>query len=211
MGSAVRQVAELLFGLQPFHFGLWLLVTGGMLVTGIGLALLARNMIDPIAVEIALRPGRVLIWIPLGSILLPLVLAAFVVTVVGAAVSTIIIALLPALTIMGYIAVCFVMGDRLGRAFDMPLVAWAATAVGVIVIRAIRLIPYIGGPIHGMFVYFGFAAVCAVAFDISLSWYRRRMPDHEQFEGEQLIEWPPRAEETPAHAQEPRLPPWHQP
>jgi hypothetical protein len=64
-----------------------------------------------------------------------------------------------------------------------------AAPIGVFVLRLPRLLPYVGALLESLIDWFAFAAACAVLWDLSVSWYRRRMDDDEQFDNSQLIEW----------------------
>src|SRR5262249_42089792 len=128
---------------------------------------------------------------------LPIAMTVVILTIVGAALDVLVLLALPAAIALGMIAFGLLVGDRLGRGSGVQLKPLPAALLGVTVLRLIRLIPVAGGVLSGLISWFCLAAVVVVAWDIGNSWYRRRMPDHEQFRGEDLIEWPPRPGNIP--------------
>jgi hypothetical protein len=152
----------------------------------------AGPLIEPVAVEIALRPRRVAKWLGwsvLGWIALVML---FVVTIVGSPIAVLV--LFAALLVggVGYLAAGLIVGDRVARGLlNAELPSWQAVLIGIALFRLVRLVPYAGGVVHGLVVWVGFAAASALAWDKARSWHARRLPDKVQFRDENIIEWHP--------------------
>lgn len=192
MGALIRDVLGFALGqLVPFSWVAWLLLT--LLLAGIGAALVGAvpRLFEPIAVEVALRPGRIAWWLIISALGVPLLLAFLILTIVGAPFSVVIAFALLLGGVIGYLSVAYLAGDRISRALGRELPGWQAVVVGVLAFRIIRLIPIIGAPAHSMIAWVAFAATCAIGWDLVRSWWRRRLPDNVQFRDEDIIEWNP--------------------
>lgn len=194
MTELAHQILTFALGWTGFSVTIWLMFTGLLLLGGAVLTAVAAPVIDPIAVELVVRPGRVQRWLPislLGSILLFMLL---IVTIVGSPLAVIFAFACGIGAFLGYIALSLVVGNRIATRFGWKLSPWQLTMVGIILIRLVRLIPYAGGVLSLVWLWIAYAAMCAVAWDHIWSWHKRRLPDDVQFKDESnLIEW----EETP--------------
>lgn len=206
MGELVGSIVRFAVTGGDFSVAIWLGMTFMLLLLGCTLAAVAPRLLDPVAVEVALRPERVLMWIPISVLGLAVVLTLFAASIIGIPVAALLGVAAPFVGIIGYLAAALILGDRIGHAYGRELAPWIAVAVGVVAFRLVRALPFVGAPLHSVIGLFGFAAVSAVAWDLARSWHARRMPDVEQFQGEQLIEW------NPQDAPEPPPPPpaWRQ-
>lgn len=192
MGAVAELFVDLgkvALGLTPFSLLLWAYVTVLLLVVGPTFVQVAPKVIDPPARLLATDPVRVAAWMPIsviGSFLLTLFL---LITVFGAM-------LMPILAILvgmaGYLAMGRLVGERIGHAIGIAEVApWLAALLGIGVLRLVRLVPVLGAPAHSLLVWIGFAAASCASVAMARAWYRRRLPDEEQFRGETLVEWYP--------------------
>jgi hypothetical protein len=198
MGSLLRDVLSFAAGTGfEFSFVAWALLT--LLLAGVGsvMILALPQLFEPMAIEVALRPGRVALWIPISLIAVPLVLLFFMASIVASPLSVVVAFLIAIGTVFGYMSVAYVTGDRITRAAGHELPPVAAFLVGLILIRLIRLIPVIGAFVHSIVVLVALAATCAVGWDLVRSWHKRRLPDDVQFQNERLIEWNPPDENAP--------------
>jgi hypothetical protein len=122
----------------------------------------------------------------IGSFLLTFVL---LLTIFGAM-------LMPILAILvgmaGYLALARLFGEtavlKLGGAATPP---WLAAAIGIFLLRLVRLVPIVGAPAHSLLIWIGFAAASCATVRMAWSWHKRRLPDAVQFRGETLVEWYP--------------------
>lgn len=182
-------VGRIALGLTPFSFLLWAYVTVLLLVVGPAFAQVAPKVVDPPARLIATDPVRVALWMPLSILASIAVTTALLITVFGAMLVPIAAALLG---MAGYLALARLIGEALGRRMGrVETEAWLAAAIGIAVLRLVRLTPAIGAAAHSLLVWIGFAAATCIAVRSARSWHRRRMPDVVQFRGETLIEWYP--------------------
>jgi hypothetical protein len=182
-------LGRIALGLTTFSWALWAYVSVLFLIVGPTFVQVAPKVIDPPATLLATDPVRVVIWMPIsviGSFMLTLFL---LITIFGAM-------LMPILAILvgmaGYLALSRLIGERIGNALGMAEVApWLASALGIVVLRLVRLVPILGAPAHSLLAWIGFAAASCATVTMARSWYRRRLPDEEQFRGEMLVEWYP--------------------
>lgn len=181
-----------------FSFVVWCLVTGVLLMVGALFVAVARAVVDPIAVVVAVRPGRVLVWMGITVVVAPLLVGLLFATWVAAPLAIVFLFALLLAAGLGIIATALVVGDRALRALGAPHPELASVSVGILVFRLLRLVPLVGPPAWALVVWFSTAAVCAVAFELSLSWHRRRLPDAAQFEGEGPIEWHDQQHDRPS-------------
>jgi hypothetical protein len=189
----VRDVARLL--LEPVtSYTFWLFVTLVLVASGVVLATIGERLLRPISVEVALRPGRVLLWMPLSIIAIPLAMTALILTIIGAGLAVILVLAIPVFVGVAYCAVGELVGvDVLRRSRDAAVHPAVAVAVGVTLLRLTKLVPFFGPLIQLLILWFLLAAVCAVLKDAAWSAYRRRLPDDVQFEGDGVVEWNPPA------------------
>ncbi len=196
MGELLRDVVSFATGTATgFSFSVWLFIT--LLVGGVGSVVLIAlpRMFEPIAIELALRPGRILAWLPISIIGVPLLLALLMATIVGAPFSVVAAFAIAIGTVIGYVSLAYVTGDRMARAAGRELPPYAAFILGLACLRIVRLIPFVGGTLHSILVWIAMAGACAVGWDMIYSWHKRRLPDDVQFRNEQLTEWNPPADE----------------
>ena len=200
MGALFSDVASIALGTEfTFSWIAWAYFTVLVMVVGSVMAVVAGRVLDPMAALAGGRPLRVVKWMVPALIGSMLLVAVSFLTVIFAGIAVVLAFGLLVLGLFGYLALGLVVGDvavRLLRG-GMPLTdegsppPWLAALVGLLLIRLLRIVPFLGGFLHGMAVWFAFTAAFVVAWDVALSWHRRRLPDHIQFEGETLVEWYP--------------------
>ncbi len=192
MGALLRDVMSFAAGTATqFSLSIWLFMT--LLLVGVGVVMILAlpQLFEPIAVEIALRPGRVAAWIPISIIVVPFVLALLMATIVAAPLSVVAVFILAVWTVCGYLSLAYVVGDRMARAAGRDVQPFIALIIGLVAIRLLRVIPIVGAIAHSIVVLIALAATCAVGWDMLRSWHKRRLPDHVQFRDENLTEWLP--------------------
>lgn len=192
MGTVVQlfvDVAQVALGLTPFSMVAWTYVTVLLLATGPAFAHVAPRVIDPPARMLAVDPVRIVRWMPLSVLTMFAATLALFITVIGA---LLVPMLAIALVLVGFLAVSRLVGElllvRLGVAAPG---AALASAVGIVALRVVRLVPYLGAPVQSLIGWAGFAAAAACAVRGAWSWHKRRLPDVVQFRGETLVEWYP--------------------
>lgn len=183
-------LARVALGLTDFSILLWAYVTGLLLFVGPLFAHVAPKVVDPPARMLAADPVRVAAWMPISTIGLVLLTAALFVTIIGAMLMPI-LAVLVALA--GYLALAQLVGTRLAAqlAPGAAMPAWLATTLGILALRIVRLVPFVGAAAHSLLVWVGFAAASACTVRAAIAWHKRRLPDAVQFRGETLVEWYP--------------------
>lgn len=201
----MRALAHDLFALATgyaggFHLSIWLAVTATFMLATVVAVGVGRRVVDPVVLVIAASPLRVAKWMILSLVIYPVAFVFLVYTWVGIPLAVVVACTTPFLAALGYVALAFVVGDRLARGAGRRLPPVAAALLGVLLLRCVRLVPFhLGAMANSLIMLFAFAAVTALGWDLSRSWYRRRLPDEVQFEGEDLIEWHP-PEETGNHS-----------
>lgn len=192
MGSLFLTLLQFAAGtLWGFSFSVWAGVTAVLLLAGTMLAAAVPQVLDPIAVEVALRPRRVALWAPITLVVLPAATVALVLTIIGAPLA--ILLLFGALVggALGYLGAGLILGDRVLTRAGYVAPPWLACIVGVLLLRLVRLVPVIGGALHLIVALFALAAAAVIARDLAWSWHLRRLPDDVQFRDEGIIEWDP--------------------
>jgi hypothetical protein len=192
MGAIVElfvDLAQVALGLTPFSWLVWAYVTILLLVVGPVFVQVAPRLVDPPARLLATDPLRVAVWMPLSLLAAFLATVLLFITIFGAMLAPIgAIALLGA----GYLGIARLLGERLltplGPASAQP---WLAALAGIVVLRLVRLVPYVGAPAQALVGWVAFAAATCVAVRAGRQWWRRRLPDRVQFRGETLVEWYP--------------------
>ena len=192
MGAIVELfvgMGRIALGLTPFSFALWLYVSVLLLIVGPVFVQVAPKVVDPPARLIATDPVRVVVWMPLSVLLLVAVTVALFITILGAM-------LMPLAAILvgmaGYLAIARLIGEQLGAKVGLATVApWLAAAIGIGVLRVVRLVPILGAPAHSLVAWVGFAAATCITVRQGRQWWLRRLPDERQFRGETLVEWYP--------------------
>jgi len=178
MSELARQILVFMLGWTGFSFSVWLLITLVLLLGGFVMTSLGATVVDPVAVELVVRPHRVQLWIPISLVALPLLFGFLVATIVGSPLAVIFLFGVFLAGLLGYIAVALIVGDRIARRAGWKLPPWQLSLMGIATIRLIRLVPYVGGVVHTVWILFGLAATTAVSWDIALSWHKRRLPDN---------------------------------
>jgi len=182
-------IGRIALGLTPFSFLLWAYVSVVLLLVGPVFVQVAPKVIDPPARLIATDPVRVTIWMPLSLLGSFALTVALIITIFGAMLMPIIAILVG---MAGYLALARLVGEQVGRRAGVAEVPpWAAAAIGIVLLRLVRLVPIVGAAGHSLLVWVGFAAAACTTVRLAWSWHRRRMPDVVQFRGETLIEWYP--------------------
>lgn len=193
MGQLLRDMLAVATGAEwGFSWTVWAGISGLAIVGGLVCATVGQRMLDPVVVLVALRPGRVARWMALVAVASPGAFALLVFSFVGIPLA--VLGFFGGLlaTGLGYLAIAAVAGDRLARLAGSHPPPWVAMLIGIALLRLLRLVPlHVGAALHTAVIWAAYAAACAAALDLAWSWHRRRMPDHEQFAGEQLIEWHP--------------------
>lgn len=174
-----------------FSVAAWAGMSALLLVAAPIVVRVSAPLIEPIAVDMAVHPARVARWMLLGPVGAALVTVMLVATIVGAPLAIIFLFAAVLAGGAGYVALCLVAGHQLMRMSGHQLPDWQSVIVGVLIARLVRLLPLVGGPLHGIIVWAGFAAAAALSWDAALSWHRRRLPDRMQFPDEEIIEWHP--------------------
>lgn len=183
-------LARIALGLTAFSWLAWAYVSVLLLLVGPVFVQVAPNIIDPPARLIATDPLRVAAWMPLSLAVLFGATILLVITIFGALLTPL-LALLIGLA--GYLSLARLLGERIAAALlPTALVSpWLAAFIGILLLRAMRAVPFVGAPAHSMAAWVGFAAATCMAVRHAHAWHRRRMPDAVQFRGETLVEWYP--------------------
>lgn len=189
LAQLVVDLGRVALGLTSFSWLAWAYVTVLLLVVGPVFVQVAPKVVDPPARLLATDPLRVVIWMPISLGVLLFGTIALILTIFGSVLAPI-GALLLALA--GYLALARLAGERLGRVAGIATVPpWLAAMLGIMVLRAVRAVPYVGALAHSLLGWVALAAATCVAVRAARQWHRRRMPDIVQFRGETLVEWYP--------------------
>lgn len=194
MNQLAGEVLRLALGIgTPFSWLAWAYVSVILLVVAPLFAQVAPKVVDPPAVLLGSEPVVVGQWVGLSIVTTFGAILFFVITIIGAPAGLVIVPTWIVLaTLAGYIAIARLGGEQLLVRWGVTAPApWAATAIGIVVLRLVRAVPFVGAAAHSLVCLTGYAAVCAVSWRLARSWHRRRMPDAEQFRGETLVEWYP--------------------
>ncbi|MCB0879399.1 MAG: hypothetical protein KDC46_10545 [Thermoleophilia bacterium] len=182
-------LGRIALGLTAFSWLAWAYVTVLLLVVGPVFVQVAPKVVDPPARLLATDPLRVALWLPLSLAVLVFATIALMITIFGAVLAPIGAIMLG---LAGYLSVSRLLGERamapLLRA-DVP--PWLASLVGILLLRLLRLVPIVGALTHSLVAWVGFAAATCIAVRMARQWWRRRLPDAVQFQGETLVEWYP--------------------
>lgn len=172
IGGTVRDLAPQLVGLG-FVLGpaMFLLFLGFILVTivaGLALAGIAARQVRAAERLISGEPGTVLL-VGIAGVFVPiLVVAALIVTVVGAPLGVaILVTVWPLTAYLGYLVAGIWIGDWLLGRFDRERAAaaerpYAAAVVGLIVLQLLGIIP----PLSALASLFGYGAVLLLAWRV---------------------------------------------
>lgn len=134
---------------------LWVAVTVSVLLLGLLLLLLAPRGLDAIARAGRDSPGRSILFGLLTFILLPLLGILALVTLVGIPFGIgLLLALLPIYAI-GYTSSMWILGRRILK--DKPRIL--AFLTGLVILRLLALIPFVGGIVGLLATVFGLGAV----------------------------------------------------
>ncbi len=196
MGSLISDAARALFGVGVgFSFVAWLFVTILLVSLGPMFVQVAPRLYGPPARQAGADLPRTIAW-SAGFIALLLLsaLVAMATVIVAAPILLVLLAWALGAGFVGYFAIAWLVGERiLVRIRDLEEAppAWLSTLVGLAVIRAVRLVPFVGGIAHAIAILLGCGACAAVSWRLAVGWHRRRMPDAKQFDGEVLVEWYP--------------------
>ncbi len=175
-----------------FSWVIWLLVTAALILVSFILVGAIPRTTSEVAVEHARKPGKSFVWGLACLVLSGLLMSLLVVTVVGIPVAMLVAIYLVCAAIFGYIAVGMVWADRVARlAGSESLNPYLAAVSGVALFRVIRLIPFgIGSIFQALVFVVSVGATTILAWQMAISWYNRRLPDHVQFKDDGVIEWP---------------------
>ena len=189
IGELAADVGRIALGMTAFSFVAWAYVTVLLLIVGPVFVQVAPKVVDPPARLIATDPVRVVIWMPLSVLGVIALTGLLLITILGGLLMPIAAILLG---LAGYLAVARLLGELAGRWFGAREVApWLAALIGIIVLRIVRLVPFIGAPAHSLIAWVGLAAATCAFVRAAWAWHRRRLPDAKQFRGETLVEWYP--------------------
>lgn len=190
MGSLAQDVLRFILIGGDFSWLIWLGVTVSLIALAAVLSTIAPRLVDPIAIEIAVRPARIATWIPLSFLMWGLLSMILFISIIAAPLIVIVFLGATAAAVIGLIALSMIVGDRVSyRYLHKTIAPWKAAVIGMALARLIRAIPYVGAFVFGLIMLVALAAASALIWDKSLSWHRRRLPDDVQFAGENLIEW----------------------
>lgn len=195
MGSLVSDVTRALLGLgTDLSLIAWGFVTVLLVAIGPMLVHVGPRVFGPPARLAAAEPTRVTGWSFAFVLSLTVsALLAMALAIVAAPVLLLLLTWALGAGFVGYFAMAWLLGDRIaawsGAAQAPP--PWLAALLGLVVIRLVRLVPFVGGLLHAVVILAGCGAVTAVTWRLALAWHRRRMPDAQQFAGEVLVEWYP--------------------
>lgn len=181
---------KILLGFTTFSWIAWGLTSVLLLVTGPILVQAMPRFVDPVSRKVVLDPLKVVIWMPLSTGAAFLITIGLVITIFGAVLAPLFIL---GLLLVGYLAVARIIGSKVLPATIQhtdfsPLLT---TMVGILILRVVRLVPVVGALTHSLLIWIGFAAACLTAVEAARRWWRRRLPDEQQFRGELLVEWYP--------------------
>ncbi|MCW2955552.1 MAG: hypothetical protein JWO69_421, partial [Thermoleophilia bacterium] len=192
MGSLVQDVFRIALGYRVgFSLPFWAFVTGMLLMVGPLIVQVGPRFVDPPARFIAARPDRVGLWMPLSLVATLATVFFLFVTVLAAPLAIFVPIVAIFVGGIGYLATARLVGERLFAKVGVVVAPGVAALIGIILFRLVRLVPYVGAAAHTFIAWVGYAAMCAIIWAGAMSWYRRRMPDARQFEGETLVEWYP--------------------
>lgn len=195
MGALIGDITKALIGTSSqFSIIVWFFVTTLIVFIGPFLVQVAPTIYTPVARSIAVQPEKVMAWsVSFIAVVCVALLIAMATAIFAAPLLVILFMWILCAGFVGYFATAYLLGEKLLIKLELSNTPkpWMATAVGLLVVRLVRLIPFIGGPIHAIFVLAGFGAASAMSWKVFLSWHKRRMPDAKQFDGETLIEWYP--------------------
>ena len=181
-------IAGLLFGSGAVDPGIWALVTASLLVLG-ALAIGATgSFVDAGAVQLITRPRRVALWMIVGPVATAFVFSTAVVTIIGIPLAILVALAALVVGMYGYLSVARAVASGLAGQWSSGLAGLGWTLAAVVALRMLRLIPAVGGMLHGAIVWIAFGAGMLVMVDRFRSWQARRLPDEEQFPGP-VIEW----------------------
>ncbi len=189
MGSLIADILRLATGQTHFYLEFWLAVTLTLVIAGVFMVFVGQRLIQPVCLLVTNQPGRALRWMPISAAGIPAIIFLLLITIVGSPLSVVVLFVVPMIGAVGYIACALMLGDMVMRSWGREVPDWLAVIVGVLLVRLVRAVPFIGATLHSFYAWFVTAAACALVWDLAVSWYRRRMPDEEQFAGESLIEW----------------------
>ncbi len=185
-----RDIIAAAFGLGGLSIEIWLLITVGMLVSAAVVLAAMPSWTDAIASEVTLDPARTVRWVLLATAGWAITFTTFVVTIIGIPLAMLVALAVPMVTLGGYVGISQAIAARLVGRWDSLLAGIGWTLLVLLVLRALRLVPLVGGVLQGVIVWLALAAGTMVTWDLVRSWHARRMPDAEQFP-EGVIEWNP--------------------
>lgn len=190
MGRILQKLGHFLLVGGEFSWLIWIGVTLSLIALAMVLTTIAHRLVDPIAVQLQIHRSRVAAWVPLSIIGWSLLGGMLLISLIGAPLVIVVILVAAGAGYVGIVALALVVGTRIMvavRGVEPP--PWQAAIVGMLVLRLVRVIPFVGAFAFGVITLIGMAAASALLWDKALSWHRRRLPDDVQFAGETLIEW----------------------
>ena len=135
--------------------GVWLAVTLSIFLLGLVLLLLAPRAFEAIGRAGRSSPGKSLLFGLLTFILLPILALVALVTVIGIPLGFVLLFALVPLYATAYVSTAFILGRRI-----LPNKAKVlAFLVGLVILRLLALIPFVGGLIGFLALLFGLGAI----------------------------------------------------
>ena len=143
-----------------FWLAWWVAVTVSLLILGIVLLALAPAAMAAAYVVARGEPGRAIGWGVLIAVALPVVSILLMVSVVGIPLGMLGLLSLALLYAMGYVVASLALGRRLVKEPSSPYVAFL---VGLVILRILGLIPFVGGLVTFLASAFGLGALAVAA------------------------------------------------
>jgi len=137
--------------------GLWLAVTVSMFLLGLVLILLFPRAADAVALA---GPGKSLLVGLLVFILLPIIALVALVTIFGIPLGFVLLLAFALLLAIGYVSCAWLLGRRI---LKPPKARILAFLVGLVLLRLLALIPFVGGLIGFLATLLGLGALALAA------------------------------------------------
>jgi hypothetical protein len=188
--SLLQDAAAIAGGNQwEFSFAIWAYLTVLAVACAAVLTAATPQLTTPLVVEVLARPWRVAKWTLLAGPCSLIVLVTLAFTGFGAPFAVLLSFLGLGLGCVGTIALATAVMSRAVAQQAFVVKPWVLAVVGMLAVRVIRLVPFVGAWLESLIVVVGYSLAFVVMVDGIRSWHARRMPDEQQFAGERLVEW----------------------
>lgn len=166
------------------RFSGWLLSLLGLLALTAAAVALFPKQIGSMKNSLEEDPVRQLGIGLLGWIVLPVVLLALILTVIGIPVAILVVLCLPILILIGFVIMALFAGQRLDQALadrwprfadERPLIQ---SLKGIALIWIIAAIPLVGWLVWPLAAIFGLGTVLSTRFGTNRPWFNRKNPDN---------------------------------